>query len=66
MWTEHFGPELNGVVETVKNFLTKKNYLLSEPKKVKKYSARASFLKRQLKPIYNKLKKFKKVIKTLE
>ena len=66
VWTENFGPELNGVVETIKNFLTKKNYLLNELKKVKKKSARAKVLKRQLKPVYIKLKKFKKVVKTLE
>ena len=65
VWTENFGPEINGVVETIKDFITKKNYFLNELTNVKKTSAKAKVLKKKLTPINAKLKKFHKVLKTL-
>ena len=66
VWTENFGPEINGVVETVKTFFAKRNFILNELKKVKPDSIKEKNLKLKLKPINKKLKKFQKVLNTLQ
>jgi hypothetical protein len=57
--------EFNPVIDKVKTFFAKKNYLLNELKKVKKGSAKATVLKNRLKPVNKKFEKFKKALKLL-
>ena len=63
---ENFGPEMNGVVETIKIFFAQRDFILNEIKKVRSDSIKAKNLKLKLKPNNTTLKKFQKVLKTLQ
>ena len=54
------------MVDTVKLFFDQRDFILNEIKKVKSDSVKAKVLKLKLKPINTKLKKFQKVLKTLQ
>jgi hypothetical protein len=66
VWTENFGLEFNPVIDKVKTFFAKKNYLVNELKKVKKGSPKFKVLQNRLKPVNKLFQKFQKALKLLK